>query len=146
MPPNGGFGHASLFCNLLYILSFFQKLLREGIGTLFLDSLEAVVGRARLDHPRNDVVLWGNSFGGKVGTAVLWDRAERLAELGVSAAVLTVPGNYQRSESMPLPFSLLRLLLAGPLARFPVKAALIPSYFTISTKPRPLMKSTKSLK
>ncbi len=87
---------------------------------LFLDTVERMLERARLDHPGNDVVLWGNSFGGKVVTAFAWDRAERLEALGVSRVVLTVPGNFQRKTTMPLPFSLGRLLLSSPLARFSV--------------------------
>lgn len=87
---------------------------------LFLDTLDRMLAIARGEHPDHPIVLWGNSYGAKIVAAYLVDRAPDLERAGISAAVFTTPGLYPNNETMPLPFSKLKLLASGPLTMFPV--------------------------
>jgi len=87
---------------------------------LFLESVDLMLDLAAEENPGAELILWGNSYGAKVVTAYLYERADRPDVRTISAAVLTTPGNYRDKDGMPLPFSRIKLVTSGGLKRFPV--------------------------
>jgi acylglycerol lipase len=87
---------------------------------LFVEVLDRVILLAGKENPGAEIAIWGNSYGAKVVTSYLFQRADRLEERGVTAAVFTTPGLFANSKTMPLPFSKSKLLFSSALARFPV--------------------------
>lgn len=84
---------------------------------LFIDTLDQMIGIAEKDNPKNNIIVWGNSYGAKIVTAYLF------AHIGVhriDKVIFTTPGLYRNTSKMPLPFSRLELIFANNIDLFPV--------------------------
>ncbi len=87
---------------------------------LFVKTLDEVVAWVRTERPDDQLVVWGNSYGAKIVTAWLHEIKDESRDDTVTTAIFTTPGLYQNKESMPLPFSIVRLLFSGTQKRFPL--------------------------
>jgi alpha-beta hydrolase superfamily lysophospholipase len=106
-------------------LSVIRGELRESRGHvrdwhLLTKSLDAMVDFARKQNPDGRIVVWGNSYGAKVVTAWLMEHADDARSRGVESAVFTAPGLFANDESMPLPFSKMKLIFSRNMCLYPL--------------------------
>ncbi len=87
---------------------------------LFTETLDLMVKQAVTENPGQSVVLWGNSYGARVLTAYLMERADELQARRIGAVIFTTPGLFSNDDTMPLPFSKVRLVTSSALTLFPL--------------------------
>lgn len=81
-----------------------------------LDSIDLMLDIIESENPNKPIHLWANSYGSKIITRYLLDhhRAEK-----ITSTVFTTPGLFRNTETMPLPFSKLDLVLGKNIDEFP---------------------------
>ena len=86
---------------------------------IHLKSLENLIARAREDHPENKIVLWGDSYGGKLLAAFA------AIEGVVDGFIFSTPGIYHNKEKLKLPYTISQFLFSRNKTYYP---SVIPEY------------------